>query len=342
MRSKSVCFSIVIYTALSCWSLAWGQSPEEASNSKQPVTKLPQAVIPVRGAWASASDSVTPMPENGSVAGNILHNPYFDLTYALPPDWTQKYEGPPPSDSGRYVLAQITPAESYKGPTQANILVTAQDMFFAPMPASNAFELIDYSRNNLPPQYRLESEPSDIKIAGHSFRFFSYGGPVSQLHWYIAATEVRCHTLEFVLTSRDTKLLDGLIADLSRMTLPAEAGPTTGSEGGDFPLCIKDYARDENLVSRVEPTFTERRFNPIPVRIIIDREGTIRHIHFLRAFPEQAKAITDALGQWKFRPYVKDGHPIEVETGILFGRGLVMSPSSRREVSNASGHSANW
>jgi hypothetical protein len=75
---------------------------------------------------------------------------------------------------------------------------------------------------------------------------------------------------------------------------------------------------------------TERRFNPVPVRIIIDKQGKVKHIHFLSAFPDQAKAITDALFQWRLRPYLRDGKPVEVETGIMFGR------SPRRTTSLAS------
>jgi hypothetical protein len=58
----------------------------------------------------------------------------------------------------------------------------------------------------------------------------------------------------------------------------------------------------------------------VPVRIIIDKEGRVKHIHFLSAFPDQAKAISDALGQWRFKPYRVNGKVVEVETGILFGR----------------------
>jgi hypothetical protein len=85
-------------------------------------------------------------------------------------------------------------------------------------------------------------------------------------------------------------------------------------------VCIKDYARDENILEKVNPVFSERRFNPAPVRIIIDKKGKVKHIHFLSAFPDQVKAITDALFQWQFRPYLRDGKPVEVETGIMFGR----------------------
>ncbi|PYU28965.1 MAG: hypothetical protein DMG32_01355 [Acidobacteria bacterium] len=67
------------------------------------------------------------------------------------------------------------------------------------------------------------------------------------------------------------------------------------------------------------PRRSPRRFNPIPVRIIIDKDGKVKHIHFLSAFPDQAKSITDALLQWRFKPYLREGRPTEVETGIIFG-----------------------
>jgi len=41
------------------------------------------------------------------------------LTYALSPDWTEKFSGPPPSDSGYYVLAQSGPRTLSKGQAEA-------------------------------------------------------------------------------------------------------------------------------------------------------------------------------------------------------------------------------
>src|SRR6266567_8072681 len=90
--------------------------------------KLPTDVILVKGATPSASDRVTPLPEGGSIAGNAYRNAYFGISWPLPAGWTQKYDGPPPSDSGTYVLAQLEPAP----PASGVILVTARDLFFAP------------------------------------------------------------------------------------------------------------------------------------------------------------------------------------------------------------------
>jgi hypothetical protein len=149
--------------------------------------------------------------------------------------------------------------------------------------------------------------------------FFAYGSPVAQLHWCVLVTQIRCHAVEFVLTRRDTQLLDRLVQGINKMNLPEEAVPAGGTGGGSAPACVKDYELDQNLITRVDPIFAEIRSNRVPVRIIIDPEGKVKHIHFLSAFSDQAQAITEALGQSRFKPYRQDGKQLELETGILFG-----------------------
>jgi hypothetical protein len=171
----------------------------------------------------------------------------------------------------------------------------------------------------------VESLPTQNKIADRSFTFFTYGSPSAQLHWYVLATEIRCHVLEIVMTSRDTKLLDGLIQDMNKMKLSAAAGPTGG---GSVPVCIKDYARDENVIARVDPLFTQRRFNPVPVRIVIDKKGKVKHIHFLSAFSDQAKAITDALANGSSNRIRRTGSRLKWRPESCLGGSMPIMPSS--------------
>jgi len=278
-----------------------------------------QNALLVKGAWPSATDSLTPVPEGGSIANGVYTNRYFGLSYALPADWLQKSAGPPPSDSGSYILTLLKSSNAFKGP-RASILITAQDMFFMPAPVTTAPELINYTKSHLQADYKLELEPTETKIAGQSFASFGYWSPSTELHWRVLATEIRCHTVEFVLMSRDPKALDSLVLEMNKMSFLAEANPGAGAGGTAAPVCVRNYATAENVIERVDPVFIEHKFNPVPLRVIIDREGTVRYIHFLSAFPDQAKAITEALAHWKFRPYLQDGKPVEVETGIMFGR----------------------
>jgi hypothetical protein len=279
----------------------------------QSLTKVPAGVILVKGAWSSASDTVTPLPEGGRVTADGYDNPYFGLTLGLPPGWTQKYEGPPPSDSGYYVLAQLRPADPVPGQARGTLLIAAQDMFFTTTQATGALELINYTRDHLQADYRVERPPANVTIAGRGFVRLDYVSPVSELHWSVLATQIRCHVVEFIFTSTDPRV----VANLARRLNDMQSRP---DGDGVEPVCIKDYVRAENLIETVDAVFSEQKYNTIPVRLIIDREGKVKHIHFLSAFPAQAHAISAAVSQWRFKPYLRNGQPVEVETGILFGR----------------------
>jgi hypothetical protein len=308
---------------------AWGQNPPAQAPPKNggdfsvvmdAPQKVPEGAIIVKGAWASASDSTTPLPEGGSVSGNTFEDKYFGLTYTLPADWMQKHTPPPPSDSGGYVLAQLTPGPAYsREKSRGVMMIAAQDMFFTPFPVANARQLVNYAKNHLQDVYKLELKPTLTTVAGQPFVFYAYWSPAAGIHWYVLATEIRCHAVEIVMSSQDTALLENLVKGLEKMKLPAEANPTAGTGGGAVPFCIKDYVNPDNVIERVDPVLTQHRFNPVPVRIIIDRDGKIKHIHFLSAFPDQEKAISEALKKWRFRPYERDGQRLEVETGIMFG-----------------------
>lgn len=323
MRTKLFFSLLVISLSISVLATAQDGSDSAPSqggdfSSNSLATKVPANVILVKGAVASASDSMTPLPESGSITEHVYNNRYFGMSYPLPPGFSQKYVGPPPSDSGYYVLTQIEPAGEFKAANAGTILISAQDMFFTLTPASNAFELVKFKRTRLSDDFKVERQPTEVKIANHSFVRMDYSSPVAELHWYTLATQIRCHAVEFTLTSRDPELLEALVRGMEKMKLPDDAGPA-GRGGGEVPVCVKDYATPANVLHRVDPVFADRKFNPIPVRIIIDKYGKVKHVHLISAFPDQARTITDALLQWEFKPYKLNGQPVVVETGLLFG-----------------------
>jgi hypothetical protein len=193
-------------------------------------------------------------------------------------------------------------------------------MFFTPLPVATAWQLVNYTKDRLQSDYQPEPNPVELQTGGRSFASFAYWSPVAQLHWYVLATEIRCHTVEFVFMNREPMTLAIVIQQTSNLKLPNESSPTQGIGGDDVPVCIKDYASDGTVIERVDPVFSQPRLNPVPVRIIIDKRGRVKHIHFLSAFPDQRQAIGDALSGWRFKPYLRNGQPVEVETGIMFGR----------------------
>lgn len=278
---------------------------------------VPEGVILVKGAEPSASDSKTPLPEQGRFANDSYKNDYFGITFKLPPQIAQKYDGPPPSESGKYVLTQLEPTERFSGTDRPLILITAQDQFFGLTPDHRAADVVKSIKDNLPSYYEAEHPPAELTIAGRTFLRFDYQSPVAGIHWALLATDIRCHTVQLVVSGRDPKTLDAMIANLSKMTVETSE---------ETPACIAGYA-EKNTLFRNNPVLPDRKYNAIPVRITIDTKGKVKYVHVLSAFPEQARAVTDALFQWRFKPYLVNGEPKEVETGLLFGGGPQKRPS---------------
>jgi hypothetical protein len=257
-------------------------------------------------------------PEEGRLADNLYRNPYFGLAYPLPAGWGEGLSGAPPSDTGYYVLNTPRPRDG----TKATMLIAAQDMFFSTPPMQTALQFLEALARTASPENGLhvEEPPAEMKIAGRAFaRLEMIGTPL--LSRVTLATDLRCHVIVFSLASVDRDLLARLAKSLEKIDLPAAASAT--GAGADetaehAPLCIKDYAKGENVIHKVDPVPVDPKFQQIPVRIVIGTDGKVKHIHVIDAAPQQRKNIEDALAQWELKPPLVNGRRVEVETGLVF------------------------
>ncbi len=76
-----------------------------------------------------------------------------------------------------------------------------------------------------------------------------------------------------------------------------------------------------NLVLRVQPNYPAiarqaRVQGEVVLRAMISREGTIENLQVLSGHSMLVRAAVDAVRQWRYRPYVLNGEPIEVETEV--------------------------
>ena len=75
------------------------------------------------------------------------------------------------------------------------------------------------------------------------------------------------------------------------------------------------------VISKIEPTYPKlalsaRVTGEVLVKAIISREGTITEIQVVRGHPILVPAAVAAVKQWRYRPYLLNGMPVEVETYI--------------------------
>ena len=87
------------------------------------------------------------------------------------------------------------------------------------------------------------------------------------------------------------------------------------------PLKLSEPVVQAQLISRIEP-----RYPPLAVQIhlhgtvilhaIISRDGTITSLVVVSGHPLLVGAALDAVKQWRYRPTLLDGEPVEVDTTI--------------------------
>ena len=76
-----------------------------------------------------------------------------------------------------------------------------------------------------------------------------------------------------------------------------------------------------NLIHRVQPDYplparSARIQGEVVLAAIIGKDGSIQNLHVLKGHPMLVKAALDAVQQWRYRPYVLNGDPVEVETQV--------------------------
>jgi hypothetical protein len=96
-------------------------------------------------------------------------------------------------------------------------------------------------------------------------------------------------------------------------------GPADDTEATKVdPVCIGGYANAEHLLTRIDPPPISPSFTSIPVRIVIARDGSVKHVRVIHATAAQRDGIETTLSQWKLRPPVRNGVATEIETGLVW------------------------
>jgi protein TonB len=76
------------------------------------------------------------------------------------------------------------------------------------------------------------------------------------------------------------------------------------------------------LISQVKPTYpplakAARVQGDVMLTAVISRDGTIENLHVLSGHPMLVAAAIEAVRRWRYRPYLLNGQPVEVETQIV-------------------------
>jgi protein TonB len=86
------------------------------------------------------------------------------------------------------------------------------------------------------------------------------------------------------------------------------------------PFKVSHWA-EGNIIYRVQPTYPSlarqaRVQGTVELRAIISKAGTIENLLVVRGHPMLSAAALEAVKQWRYRPYLLNNEPVEVETEI--------------------------
>ncbi len=103
---------------------------------------------------------------------------------------------------------------------------------------------------------------------------------------------------------------------------PPMSEPVSQPKPTSGPVRIGTGVAAANLISKVTPPYpplakSARIQGVVEFRATISKEGNIENLQILRGHPLLVNAARDAVLQWKYRPTLLNGEPVEVITDIL-------------------------
>src|SRR5215831_6618673 len=123
--------------------------------------------------------------------------------------------------------------------------------------------------------------------------------------------------------TKDTEPSADITFSEVRRRLPGELAEcvTCRGSGPAGPTRIISTLSPGSLVYRVEPVYPRmaaiiRAHGVVKLHAIIATDGTIQSLNVIDGPPLLAEAAREAVRQWRYRPYILNGRPVEVETMI--------------------------
>ncbi len=115
--------------------------------------------------------------------------------------------------------------------------------------------------------------------------------------------------------------ISNLFGDSKNSSLPTAPPPAVA-----HPLRLS-HISEGDLIRKVQPTYpalarSARIQGTVVLQAIISKQGTIENLTVVTGHPTLAPAAIEAVRQWRYRPYILNNEPVEVETQITVNFSL--------------------
>ena len=137
-----------------------------------------------------------------------------------------------------------------------------------------------------------------------------------------AAPEVPVPGLETAGSGANDSIIQGMIGSVPGPPPPLTPAQPAKPKPAISPLRIATGVAEANLVHRVMPIYpplakSERVQGTVEFTAVINKEGQIENLRLVRGHPLLVEGAREAVLQWRYRPTLLNGQPVEVVTDII-------------------------
>jgi len=130
----------------------------------------------------------------------------------------------------------------------------------------------------------------------------------------VQAAETAGPPLSAVSTSTDFETAGGPLFAASNHLPQAPMKAPQGLSGGTIEQQVNPTYPREGLAQKLE--------GPVVLQAVVAEDGTVHDLKVMKGNPMLARAAIEAVSQWRYRPYLRDGQPIRmtIEITLIFKR----------------------
>ena len=102
---------------------------------------------------------------------------------------------------------------------------------------------------------------------------------------------------------------------------PSQNSSHSAKDTSSGPVNVPSRVADEYLMLRVEPDYPESAREqhiegPVVLEALVGKDGTVQKLSTVSGDSQLATAAANAVRQWRFKPFLRNGSPDEFQTRI--------------------------
>jgi len=132
-------------------------------------------------------------------------------------------------------------------------------------------------------------------------------------------------TVNFTLADKPTAESNGTAGEIPG-GIPGDhasgvVGVVSSTPGNATRVRVSAGVSQGLVLTKVQPQYPQDAKDQhiqgvVVLKVIVDKEGNVSNIQLISGHPQLAPAALEAVKQWKYRPYLLNGTPVEVDTQV--------------------------